>query len=914
MTRTAVGRMSHAVLCTFSVILFSTGIASAVARCPSQSAMCSRWTDAVSTQSPLPEYPRPQMVRQKWQSLNGSWRYAITGHDETKPEHYDGSILVPYPVESLLSGVNRTLEPTETLWYSRDFFPVGLTRQRRLLLHFGAIDFSATVYINDVEIGTHSGGYQSFTFDITEAVKPGLNNLVIKVFDPTETGINPRGKQTRHPGGIAYTGSSGIWQTVWLEVVPTTFIERVLTTPHLNSGEVAVNVEVSGGKSGDYVEALVLMRDRTVASGRIDGNTTLKIENPHPWSPDDPFLYSLRIRLLNSGRIVDEVTSYFGMRSVAVKADSAGISRIFLNGRYTYNLGVLDQGFWPDGLYTAPTDKALQSDVLALKAMGFNTIRKHIKIEPERWYYYCDKLGMLVWQDMVPPGKHTVEAQSEFEREAQQSLQQLHNHPSITTWVLFNEGWGSYDQQRLGDWIKSLDPSRLIDAHSGPNVTHVAEWSRELEGAKLVAAIRGDDAEGLKTVGLDHGHDWVGGNIVDIHSYPNPLLPPSVDEDARVIGEFGGIQFPVLGHVWNGIPAQGAHVIIDPALFANRYKQMIRELKALEAQGLSGSIYTQPFDVEREQNGLVTYDRAIAKIPIKDIASLNQELVSGSVASRHAAQAFTIDDVSGVPSARRYSTFLREYLQGNRGQEFLKRMTFLALELGDQTKASASGNQLIERASVPYSADTWRFIQAITRTSQDRGFKLLLSDSKHADEVLGPNAAEIIVRDIIGREEVTPHTTGDGNIHWPGIEETVSRKYGQLGAEEVYGAEMLYYIERADWQNFSKYFELYYSTAYERSEYPLGILSYLIFKHVSDARALESAITACRPRFDILFVCGQVDPPGIDTYANLLYKVGRTSEAIELEERALRFADGRSEMIPEHLSRMRAGLPTWPPR
>ena len=880
--------------------------------CVGYALMCTRWTASARAETAYKNYPRPQMKRQSWQSLNGPWKYAITGADATKPTHYDGTIQVPYPVESLLSGVRKPLRPNQLLWYARTFSSRGLSKGHRLLLHFGAVDFSAAVYVNDIQVGKHAGGYQDFTLDITSVVRAATNDLLVKVSDPTDTGINPYGKQTLSPDDTVYTSSSGIWQTVWLEVVPESFIESVLITPYVKRSEVELSVKVNATSAADYVEAIVENEHRRVISGHVSGTTSLKIERPHLWTPDDPFLYGLKVRLWKSGKVVDEVESYFGMRSVEIKTDAAGIPRIFLNGRYTYNLGVLDQGFWPDGLYTAPTDAALKFDVLATKAMGFNTIRKHIKIEPERWYYYCDKFGMLIWQDMVPPGNRTPQARTEFEREVKEDLEQLHNHPSIVTWVLFNEGWESFDQERLAKWIKALDPSRLVDAHSGPNVTHIAEWSREQEGAQLLALIDGDDSEGFHATGLDHPADWIGGDIVDIHSYPDPLLPPPVEGKVRVIGEYGGIRLPVDGHVWNGIPAHGRKVVNDVAEFAAQYKRLMVNLKTLEARGVSASIYTQPFDVEIEQNGLITYDRAMIKIPLEEIANINKSIVAGTVTNAHAMHALAIQDVDATPLSQRFQTLKKKFKQGDRRQIFLKRLTFLALELGDQAQATEAGNQFLEQTPQPYSADVWRFIQAVTRTSHDRGFGLLRSQTEHADEVLGKkNAAETVIRTVIAREEITPYVSNAEAVNWHNLEETMSRKYGLLGTEEVYGAEMLYSIGKADWSNFGKYFESYFATASERSEYSLGILSFLMFKHVVDVQALESAIAACNPQVDILLVCGLVDPPGVDTYANLLYKVGRTSEALEWEERAAQLANGESTVINDHLSKMRAGQPTW---
>ena len=905
-------QMAGRFLCILALAVLLNRIAIAGVRCVRDSVMCTRWTETARSAIDHPRYPRPQMVRSSWQTLNGRWRYAITGQNATKPTRFDGSILVPYPIESLLSGVKRPLRPDELLWYARTFSPRHLTKGSRLLIHFGAVDFAATVYVNDVQVGTHTGGYQAFTFDITAALRPGVNKLIIKVLDPTDTGVNPSGKQTLHPGEIVYTSSSGIWQTVWLEVVPHTYIEGLLATPHVDASELQLNLKVNDVTGYDYADTAVMSGSRRVSFGRVNGATTLRIETPHLWTPDDPFLYELRVRLWKSGKVVDEVRSYFGMRAIEIRTDTAGFPRVFLNGRYIYNLGVLDQGFWPDGLYTAPTDSALRFDILAVKAMGFNAIRKHVKVEPERWYYYCDKLGILVWQDLVPPGNRTTEAQIEFEKEAEETLEQLRNHPSITTWVLFNEGWESYDQERLGKWLKTFDPARLLDVHSGPNVTHVAEWSRELKGEQLLAAIRGDGDEGLHIADLERPADWIGGDMVDIHSYPDPQLSSVVNGKLRVVGEYGGIRFPVDGHVWNGLPAQGRQVIYDPAEFVDRYRQMVGNLKVLETRGLSGSIYTQPFDVEKEQNGLITYDRAVIKIPLHEIAMINGMMVPRSRANARAMRSLKIQSAGLMPLSRRYLALQEKYRQGDRTPNFLRWLTYLALALGDQAQATEAENQLIDQAPRPYSADLWRFIESVTRGSRDEGFNLLRSETASADEVLGKNSAEVAIRGVIAREAVAPYSATGNATDWHRLEQTVARRYGALGAEEVYGAEMLYYVSRADWPNFARYFGSYFATASERSEYSIGVLSYLMFEYVGDIHALESAIKVCNPQPDLLFACGQVDPPGADTYANLLYKVGRIPEALEWERRAAQLDAGQSMVIAEHLLKMEAGQPTWP--
>ena len=875
-----------------------------------------RWTASVTPDNALPEYPRPQLVRQNWRNLNGLWSYAITPFEAAKPARYDGNILVPYPLESALSGVQKSLRPDELLWYRRTIAIESKSEGRRVLLHFGAVDYQSTVYVNSREIGTHTGGYQSFTFDITDALKPGDNELVVKVFDPTDAGPNPRGKQAQHPQGILYTSSSGIWQTAWLEVVSPTYIENVITTPDVDRGQLRVQVQLGGAQDGYTVEAIAKSGSTVVGRQTVNGSATLQIKHPHLWSPDDPFLYGLHVRLLKGGDVVDEVKSYFGMRKIEVRKNAAGMERIFLNDRYTYNLGVLDQGFWPDGLYTAPTDEALKFDIQAIKAMGFNTIRKHVKVEPDRWYYYCDKLGMLVWQDMVPPGNSTNDARTEFEKEAGENLAQLHNHPSIVTWVLFNEGWGAYDQGRLAHWIKTVDPSRLLDAHSGPNVQHLAEWERHLDPSTLSRVLSGDSeplVSELRKGGFREPANWTGSDMTDIHVYPDPEIPPAEAGRVRVLGEHGGIGVPIEGHTWNDLAGFG-YIEVTPDQMARTYEGMVGKLKSLEALGLSGSIYTQPFDVEGEQNGLMTYDRAVIKIPVDVIDRINSEIVPKPRNYIAATRGFAADNADLTPEARRYSMLVAEYRKGNRSLPFLRQLSATSIQQRDQALATEAGNEFIDRSSQPYSKDVWGFIQAVTRTSRDKGFEILRTQTKQVDAALGDNAAESTIRQVIGREEIDPYTSErDRPPDWASIEKTTTAKYGVLGAEKVYGAEMIYYLGKEDWAGFGKYYMLYFATAISRSEYSISDLSYALLRHVVDANVLEAAIKVCGSSVDSGDARGESDPVEIDTYANLLYKVGKNQEALEWEEKAERLSQGRDQDIADHLEKMKAGQPTWSP-
>lgn len=553
-----------------------------------------RWAKEVSPANALPEYPRPQLERTEWQNLNGLWEYAVTDSNVATCNKYDGRILVPYPLESALSGVKKTLLPAQRLWYKRTFKVKTINSKVRTLLNFGAVDYQCWVYVNGKQVGSHTGGYQHFTCDITQAVQQGDNELVLKVYDPTDQGFNPHGKQVLNPAGIMYTPTSGIWQTVWTETVPEEYIRAIKITPDIDKSMVHIVIQSNSSR------AVKINVNGKSIKGKSNEELSVPITKPHLWSPEDPYLYGLSVKMGS-----DEVKSYFGMRKISVAKDENGVDRIFLNNQPYYNLGLLDQGFWPDGLYTAPTDEALKFDIQAEKAMGFNTIRKHIKLEPDRWYYWTDKLGMLVWQDMVNPGNDSPEGRAEFEKENKLNIEQLYNHPSITTWVLFNEGWGAYDQERLSSWMKKEDPSRLLNGHTGSEVV-----GGKVEDSKPVYE---------KSINSD---------MTDIHSYPPPAIPPSMSGKARVLGEFGGIGVFIPKHQWITGSAWG-YVKEKPGDMKAKYSGMISKLDSLKQEGLSGSIYTQPYDVEGEQNGLMTYDRKIIKIPLKDFRKIHLKLNPG---------------------------------------------------------------------------------------------------------------------------------------------------------------------------------------------------------------------------------------------------------------------------------------------
>jgi beta-galactosidase/beta-glucuronidase len=568
---------------------------------PADSPLSTPWTSKVTAEHALPEYPRPQLERPKWTNLNGLWDYAIRPKGEGRPAQFEGKLLVPFAVESALSGVKRPLTPDQRLWYTRTF-PAAPAKGVRLLLHFGAVDWRAEVFVNGKPVGTHEGGYDPFTFDITGALKPGASQeLTVAVWDPTDSALQPRGKQVLNPNGIWYTAVSGIWQTVWIEPVPAAYIQSIAMTPDIDAHQLRLTVRAAA--SADFT-ATAKLHGRSV--GRISGKTNAEVRLPlsatELWSPDSPTLYDLEIAL-QSG---DSVKSYFGMRSVEARADAEGHNRIFLNHQPLFQIGPLDQGWWPDGLYTAPTDDALRFDIEALKKMGFNMARKHVKVEPARWYYWCDKLGFLVWQDMpsamtrTPPSgvrrgaaedvQFPAEQAAGWERELKAILAANSNSPSIIVWVPFNEGWGQHATNDVLKMVKALDPSRLVDGPSG--------WE-------------------------DRG--W--GDLKDMHSYPGPGMFPVMKDRISVLGEFGGLGLPLAGHLWWDKRNWGYKTFEDRAQLQAAYEGLIEKLAPLVKEGLAAAIYTQTTDVEGEINGLMTYDRQVMKFDVGKLADLHRKLI-----------------------------------------------------------------------------------------------------------------------------------------------------------------------------------------------------------------------------------------------------------------------------------------------
>src|SRR2546425_2992676 len=562
-----------------------------------------RWAAAVDSTHPhpLPEYPRPQMARSAWVNLNGLWEYAVRDSAAPRPGPCAGKIRGPSPTGSQLPGVQRAVTDQQRLWYRHTFRLPSAPRGIRWLLHFGAVDWEATVFMNGSAVTTHRGGYDPFTVDVTEELhRGGDQELVVRVWDPTDHGEQPRGKQVSRPESIWYTAVTGIWQTVWLEAVPRDHISALDVRPDVDAGTVTVRVDAAGPTPAPGVSVTALDGDRRVAEGTglVGRPLTLPIPDAKLWGPGHPFLYSLRVRLAAAGE--DSVTSYFGMRKIAVARDSAGVPRLSLNNRPLFQLGTLDQGWWPDGLYTAPTDEARRSDIETLQHLGFNLIRKHVKVEPARWYYDCDRLGMLVWQDMPSGDNKSPAAQREFATELQRVVDALRNHPAIVMWVPFNEGWGQHDTERTVAWLKRYDPTRLVDNASG--------WT-----------------------------DAGVGDVLDIHDYPGPAIPPGDSTRALVLGEFGGLGLPLDGHTWQEKDNWGYRRYADTTELWAAYRHLLYQLRFLESAGLAAAVYTQTSDVEIEVNGLLTYDRTVVKVP-GEAAAVNGRLygpeLQGAIVTR----------------------------------------------------------------------------------------------------------------------------------------------------------------------------------------------------------------------------------------------------------------------------------------
>ncbi|MGW9310215.1 glycoside hydrolase family 2 protein [Saccharomonospora azurea] len=571
------------------------------------SGLTTPWTYQVSPDNAHPEHPRPQLTRPTWRSLNGLWDYV--SRDASGEVHRGERILVPYPPESLLSGIGRR---DEQMWYRRTFDVPPEWRGGRMLLHFGAVDQIATVWVNHQLLTRHEGGFTAFTVDITDVLRPDAEQeVLVRADDDGNRGTFAVGKQANQPGGILYTGCSGVWQTVWLEAVPATHVADLDLTPDLHGFDLVAHV--AGARPGVTVDVAVAFGGEQVASARGTPGERLRLDVPDPqlWGPDHPHLYDVTVRVVDDdGTVLDEVESYTALRTIRVGRPGAeSPPRILLNDRPVFLNAPLDQGYWPDGIFTAPTDEALRFDLDRIKALGFNSVRKHVKVEPMRWYHWADRLGLLVWQDMPslpvvldnPPGPQpppVAVARERFETELRAMLHQLRNVPSLVVWVVFNEGWGEYDTVRITEEVKELDPARVVVAASGVNCCH----SHPDSGA---------------------------GDVYDDHTYVGPGRPELAPDDRRAVvdGEFGGVGLVVEGHTWPGEP-MAYEMVSDRDRLTERYVELSTELEALARDRLSGAVYTQVTDVENEVNGLLTYDRRVVKVAVPVVAERNRAVIA----------------------------------------------------------------------------------------------------------------------------------------------------------------------------------------------------------------------------------------------------------------------------------------------
>ncbi|MBQ4245131.1 MAG: glycoside hydrolase family 2 [Clostridia bacterium] len=575
-----------------------------------------KWTDTVDNTCPRNEYPRPQLVRDEWLCLNGEYEYAVTPEQSSRPARFDGKITVPFAIECLLSGVGRRIDENDRLWYRRYFTVPDSFKGKTVLLHFEAVDWQCEVWVNSVRAGGHTGGYCPFTFDITDLLIDGENELIVKVYDPTDAGWQQRGKQFHKSVGFWYTATSGIWQPVWLEAVNADYIEKIKITPDIDKKCVFLKTDIKGGGA---LSAKILKEGEVIFEGSVEPECEIPVEDMRLWSPEDPFLYDLELTLTN-GSGSDTVKSYFGMRKYSIGKDKKGLPRIMLNNEPYFMNGLLDQGYWPDGGLTAPTDDAMIFDIEKMKELGFNMLRKHIKTEPHRWYYHCDRLGMIVWQDMMSGGKplnliyagafpninvHVRDNQykmfnrdkpewrEQFKEELFEMIDSLYNFTSIACWVPFNEGWGQFDAKEIGESVKKYDPTRVVD--------HASGW-----------------------------HDQGGPDFKSVHKYIFPVHLPTERRKAGrpfVLSEFGGYSRTIEGHVWNFKKSFGYIKFSNEKTLTQGYQRLFNnQIIPLIEKGLSATVYTQVSDVEFEVNGIYTYDRKILKLDASTIKAINKKM------------------------------------------------------------------------------------------------------------------------------------------------------------------------------------------------------------------------------------------------------------------------------------------------
>ncbi len=569
------------------------------------------WGENINPEAVWQEYPRPIMERNDWKNLNGLWNYAITKKDARQPENWQGEILVPFCAESALSGVGKEVGAENALWYKRSFTIPGPWKGRDVLLNFGAVDWQADVWVNGVKVGSHTGGYTPFSLNVTQALKSkGENEVVVRVWDPTDKGYQPRGKQVSTPEVIWYTPVTGIWQTVWLEPVGRKHISDLRILPDIDRNTLKVDVTPSEEIGNGMVEVIVKDNGKEIATGRAVTGEAVSIDMPEDvelWSPGNPKLYDLEVRLTADGKTLDKIGSYAAMRKFSTKKDDRGVVRLQLNNRDLFHYGPLDQGWWPDGLYTPPSYEAMIYDVDKTKDWGFNMIRKHIKVEPALWYTYCDRNGIIVWQDMPSGDRNpewqdrnyfdgeelvrTPESEANYRKEWREIMDCLYNYPCIAVWVPFNEAWGQFKTKEIAEWTKNYDPSRLVNPASG-------------------------------------GNHYPCGDMVDAHSYPSPPVTHVYDaKRANVLGEYGGIGMVAEGHVWVPDRNWGYIQYKTPKEVTDAYVGYADYLDRLANDWFVGAVYTQTTDVEIEVNGLMTYDRKVIKIDEPRIREINRRII-----------------------------------------------------------------------------------------------------------------------------------------------------------------------------------------------------------------------------------------------------------------------------------------------
>ncbi len=573
-----------------------------------------QWAETVDVNNVWQEYPRPIMERDRWQNLNGLWSYSVTDKNNSGHGEFQGEILVPFAIQSSLSGVQKSVSENEVLWYERQFTIPSKWNGQHILLHFGAVDWRADVWVNDIKVGSHTGGYTPFYFDITAALKAkGSNKLTVKVYDSTNNGYQPRGKQVFSPRSIWYTAVTGIWQTVWMEPVPERHISDVKITANIDNGTVTVKATVENNQGNDIVNVKVLDKGNVIASAKALSGSDVEVVMPADfrlWSPDDPYLYDIEIALENKDKTIDRVRSYTAMRKISTYRGDDCITRIQLNNENQFMMGPLDQGWWPDGLYTAPCDEALRYDLEVTKKLGFNMIRKHVKVEPARWYRYCDELGIIVWQDMPSgalnegygwidhnyypdkePNRRSYESEANYFKEWGEIIDYLYSYPCICVWVPFNESWGQFKTEEVAQWTKAKDPSRLVNPASG-------------------------------------GNHFQCGDILDLHHYPQPQMYMFDSYRATVLGEYGGIGYAVENHLWVPDKNWGYIEFKSSKEVTDKYVEYGEMLLKLIEKGFSAAVYTQTTDCEVEVNGLMTYDRKVIKVDVDRVEKINRKITS----------------------------------------------------------------------------------------------------------------------------------------------------------------------------------------------------------------------------------------------------------------------------------------------